>query len=75
MDIETHSPAATVDTPPHRYSATLAREIEARWHDWWDEHHTFETPNPAGPLADPDAIAQRGEKLFVLDMFPYPSGV
>ena len=75
MDIETHSPAATVDTPPHRYSATLAREIEARWHDWWDEHHTFETPNPAGPLADPGATAQRGEKLFVLDMFPYPSGV
>src|SRR6478609_8487758 len=75
MDIETHSPAATVDTPPHRYSATLAREIEARWHDWWDEHHTFETPNPAGPLADPSATAQRGEKLFVLDMFPYPSGV
>ena len=75
MDIETHSPAATVDTPPHRYSATLAREIEARWQDWWDEHHTFETPNPAGPLADPSATAQRGEKLFVLDMFPYPSGV
>jgi leucyl-tRNA synthetase len=49
-------------------------EIEARWQAWWDAHGTFETPNPAGPLADPDLLAQRGEKLFVLDMFPYPSG-
>ena len=34
---------------------------------------TFEAPNPAGPLAEPDKVAGR-EKLFVLDMFPYPSG-
>ena len=34
----------------------------------------FETPNPAGPLADPESVAERGERLFVLDMFPYPSG-
>ncbi len=33
----------------------------------------FETPNPAGSLADPDKVAAAGEKLFVLDMFPYPS--
>ena len=69
------APAATADTPPHRYSAALAQEIEAGWHDWWDANHTFETPNPAGPLADPDTTRDRGEKLFVLDMFPYPSGV
>ena len=62
------------DTPPHRYSAELAQDIELRWQDWWDEHHTFETPNTAGPLADADLAAERGEKLFVLDMFPYPSG-
>jgi leucyl-tRNA synthetase len=62
------------DTPPFRYSAVLAQEIETRWQDWWDEHRTFETPNPSGPLADADLVAARGEKLFVLDMFPYPSG-
>jgi leucyl-tRNA synthetase len=67
------SPVAD-EAPPHRYTAALAQEIELRWQDWWDEHHTFETPNPAGPLADPEAVARRGEKLFVLDMFPYPSG-
>ena len=66
--------ATGTDTPPHRYSAELAQEIELRWQDWWDEHHTFETPNSAGPLADADLAAERGDKLFVLDMFPYPSG-
>jgi leucyl-tRNA synthetase len=67
-------PGANDDTPPHRYTAALAEQIELRWQDWWDEHHTFEAPNPAGPLADPEGVAARGEKLFVLDMFPYPSG-
>jgi len=62
------------DIPAHRYTAELAQEIELRWQATWDENKTFETPNPAGPLADPAAVAERGEKLFVLDMFPYPSG-
>jgi leucyl-tRNA synthetase len=62
------------DAPPFRYTAALAGEMETRWQDRWDADHVFETPNPAGPLADPDALATRGEKLFVLDMFPYPSG-
>jgi leucyl-tRNA synthetase len=62
------------DTPPFRYTAALAQDIELRWQDWWDAHRTFETPNPAGPLADREALVARGEKLFVLDMFPYPSG-
>ena len=66
--------ASTPDTPPHRYSAALAAQIEQRWQDRWDADGTFETPNPAGPLADPDGVAARREKLFVLDMFPYPSG-
>ena len=57
----------------HRYDASLAGEIEARWQDWWDEHGAFEVPNPSGPLADPEKLAGR-ERLFVLDMFPYPSG-
>ncbi len=70
----TSNPATSSDSPPHRYSAPLAQDIELRWQDWWDEHHTFETPNTAGPLADAELAAERGEKLFVLDMFPYPSG-
>src|SRR5918993_2070452 len=74
------NPDVTVSTasgdgaPAHRYTAALARVIELRWQDWWDEHHVFEVPNPAGPLADPEGVAERGPKLFVLDMFPYPSG-
>ena len=60
-------------TPPFRYSARLASDIESRWQDMWDANGTFEAPNPAGPLADPAKVAGR-EKLFILDMFPYPSG-
>ena len=60
--------------PQHafRYSGALAQEIEPRWQDWWDLHGTFHTPNPSGPLGDPAVKEQ--PKLFVLDMFPYPSG-
>jgi leucyl-tRNA synthetase len=61
------------DVPPYRYTAALARDIEARWQDRWEADGTFEAPNPAGPLAEPDKVAGR-PKLFVLDMFPYPSG-
>jgi leucyl-tRNA synthetase len=67
-------PVAADDVPPHRYTAALAQDIELRWQDHWDANRTFEAPNPAGPLADPEAVAARGPKLFVLDMFPYPSG-
>ncbi|MGE0879967.1 MAG: leucine--tRNA ligase [Acidimicrobiia bacterium] len=61
------------DAPAYRYSASLAARIEASWQDRWERERTFEAPNPAGPLADPDRLAGR-DKLFVLDMFPYPSG-
>jgi len=38
-------------------------EIEPRWQKYWEENGAFRTPEmPAG------------EKLYVLDMFPYPSG-
>ena len=59
--------------PPFRYNAALAADIELRWQERWDAGHVFETPNPAGSLADPEAVAGAGEKLFILDMFPYPS--
>jgi hypothetical protein len=62
------------DIPPFRYTAVLADEIENRWQDYWEEHGTFHSPNPTGPLADPAHPRAGAEKLFVLDMFPYPSG-
>ena len=66
--------SADSDIPPYRYSATLAQDIELRWQEFWDANHSFDAPNPAGPLADPDAMGRTSGKLFVLDMFPYPSG-
>ncbi|RVW07693.1 leucine--tRNA ligase [Prescottella agglutinans] len=57
-------------TPQHRYTAELAGRIEKRWQDLWSERGTFNAPNPVGPLAG-DVPA---DKLFVQDMFPYPSG-
>jgi len=58
---------------PYRYTAELAERIELAWQDRWQHEGIFHAPNPAGPWADPDGVAGR-EKLFVLDMFPYPSG-
>ena len=63
----------TAESPRMRYTADLARDIETKWQDRWEAEGTFEAPNPAGPLADPERVAGR-PKLFVLDMFPYPSG-
>jgi leucyl-tRNA synthetase len=51
----------------------MAASIEERWQGHWESTGTFEAPNPSGPMAgDGDASAR--EKLYVLDMFPYPSG-
>ena len=66
-------PETTNDTRAHRYTGTLAQEIEARWQARWEADGTFETPNPAGSLADRSAVGDR-PKRFILDMFPYPSG-
>ncbi|MFF0470853.1 leucine--tRNA ligase [Micromonospora zamorensis] len=62
------------DIPPFRYTAALADEIEIRWQDIWAREGTFHAPNPTGPLADPTHPRAGAEKLYVLDMFPYPSG-
>jgi leucyl-tRNA synthetase len=64
---------AADDVPPFRYTAALAADIEQRWQQRWVDEATFHAPNPSGPLADPDAVAGR-PKLFIMDMFPYPSG-
>ncbi len=69
----TDSTPPSNDTPPFRYTGALAQGIEARWQDRWDEEGTFDSPNPAGPLADTTSVVDRPKK-FILDMFPYPSG-
>ncbi|MEV3930295.1 leucine--tRNA ligase [Streptomyces sp. NPDC049944] len=58
---------------PHRYTATMAADIEARWQDFWDAEGTYEAPNPTGDLADGSELAAKPKK-FIMDMFPYPSG-
>ncbi|NLG47616.1 class I tRNA ligase family protein [Gordonia sp. (in: high G+C Gram-positive bacteria)] len=68
------------DTEGHRYTAATAGEIEGRWQEYWTANQTFAAPNPVGPLAgDFSAFAggdspEADDKLFVQDMFPYPSG-
>lgn len=37
--------------------------VEPKWQAYWDKHQTFATPR-----------LPKGEKLYALDMFPYPSG-
>ncbi|HLM18335.1 MAG TPA: class I tRNA ligase family protein, partial [Acidimicrobiia bacterium] len=64
----------TADIPQHRYNAALANEIEAKWQDRWDADRTFWTPNPIGDLSGGFAEVAQRRKLYVLDMFPYPSG-
>ncbi len=65
---------APADIPPYRYGAGLAGQFEEYWQEYWDEHGTFHAPNPVGDLANPEHPRAGAEKLFVLDMFPYPSG-
>ncbi len=44
--------------------------IEQRWQTHWQQHKTFKALNPG----DADFSADQ-DKYYVLDMFPYPSGV
>ena len=46
-----------------------AKRIEPKWQAYWEQHETFKLPDEV-PTGD---AAKRG-KLYVLDMFPYPSG-
>ena len=68
------SPDERDDLPQYRYSARLASEIETKWQDVWEARHTFWAPNPVGALSDGLGGAEGKPKLYVLDMFPYPSG-
>ncbi|MFK5632987.1 MULTISPECIES: leucine--tRNA ligase [unclassified Ornithinimicrobium] len=61
-------------TPEHRYTATLAGQIEAKWQDRWAAEGTFSSANPSGPWAEPEDPRLTGGHRFIMDMFPYPSG-
>ena len=74
-DAAGHHGAPDADAPPHRYGPALAGSIEKKWQDRWEATGVFRTPNPVGELSGGfDGFSDRA-KLFVLDMFPYPSGV
>ncbi len=56
------------DGPSFRYDARLAGEIERRWQERWEREGTFHAANPPGvPPGQP--------KFYLLDFFPYPSGI
>ncbi|MGP5364312.1 leucine--tRNA ligase [Brachybacterium tyrofermentans] len=71
---------------PYRYTAAVADDIERRWQQRWDEDGTFHADNPVGELrgevesleqavtASAAGSAQPAEKMYIMDMFPYPSG-
>ena len=62
------------EVPAHRYTAALAGRIEVEWQRRWAEEGTQHTPNPTGDLAHGFQRVADRPKLYVLDMFPYPSG-
>jgi leucyl-tRNA synthetase len=62
------------DTPAYRYTAELAGRIELDWQRRWAEAGTFHTPNPVGELSGGFERVRGRPKLYVMDMFPYPSG-
>jgi leucyl-tRNA synthetase len=51
-----------------------AGQIERAWQQRWEEAGTFHVPNPVGSLAPADGSPVPQDKMFVQDMFPYPSG-
>ncbi len=63
-----------IATRPFRYTAALAERLESRWQERWRREGAFHAPNPVGPLSDdPYGVVDR-PSLFLMDMFPYPSG-
>jgi leucyl-tRNA synthetase len=73
----TESARPDSDAPPYRYTAELASRIESSWQQNWTRLGTFNVPNPVGDLAPTDGSdisVMPASKLFVQDMFPYPSG-
>lgn len=60
------------EQPTYRYDAQLAGDIELKWQERWEEEGTFSSPNPVGDLAGDNR--DLGAPMYLMDMFPYPSG-
>ncbi|MDP6862688.1 MAG: leucine--tRNA ligase [Acidimicrobiales bacterium] len=60
--------------PIFRYDAQLAEQIETNWQERWATEQTYRVSNL--PSADESGTSadDSQQKLFVMDMFPYPSG-
>lgn len=65
--------AGNAEKPLFRYDATLADEVELKWQKRWLDNGTYNTANASGELADGYVPAGERPKLFIMDMFPYPS--
>jgi len=72
--VEDDRPGGGRDVPAHRYTAALAGRIELAWQRRWADQGTYDAPNPVGDLSEGFERMVGRPKLFVLDMFPYPSG-
>ncbi len=46
-----------------------SHEIETRWQQAWEDEGRYRVPNPGDPGFD-----ETKPKMYILDMFPYPSG-
>ncbi len=51
------------------------RKIEQHWKEQWKEDKVYEVQNPPTSTASTSAGEALKPKCYVLDMFPYPSGV
>jgi len=60
--------------PVFRYDAQLAELIETNWQKRWVTEQTYRVPNVPSSGDSSRSIEGDGQKLFVMDMFPYPSG-
>ena len=61
------------DSPRYRYDAVFASSIEQKWQKLWEQEGTYFAPNPSGDLED-DSGRIDLPNIFIMDMFPYPSG-
>jgi leucyl-tRNA synthetase len=58
--------AATAPAPQMRRQFPYS-EFEPKWQRHWEDHRTFRAANPGEPGSEKP-------KVYILDMFPYPSG-